>query len=378
MKRSYYSVITMLLFTGMGFFNQSMSQGVTLPQASSAAEVQQTVGISTITVNYSRPNVVNPQGQDRTGNIWGSVVPYGFNNLGFGTATAAPWRAGANQNTTIELSHDAQIGGKTLPAGTYGFHVAVFDDGKATVIFSKKTTAWGSFFYDEKDDALRADVKSVEIPQTNLLTYNFVEASNKEAVLALDWEKKRIPLKFTFNTPELVYQNLKNELETSPGFNLNSWTQAANYLVTNNLHLDEALTWANAAVEGQFFSQKNFQTLSTKANVLNAMGKEGEAIKIMDEALAHSSATINNYYAFGRQLISQDQDDKALEVFKKASKKWPDNWLAPHGLARGYSATGDYSKALKYEKEAYAKAPAGSKQFLEGFLKSLEDGKDFN
>lgn len=378
MKRSYYLVITLLLLAGTGFFNKSMSQGVTLPQASSAAEIHQTIGISNIIVNYSRPNVVNPQGQDRTGNIWGAVVPYGYNNLGFGTATAAPWRAGANQNTTIELTHEASIGGKTLPAGKYGLHVAVFEDGKATAIFSKKTTAWGSFFYDEKDDALRVDVQTAEIPQTNLLTYNFVEANNNEAVLALDWEKKRIPIKISFNTPELVYTNLKNELQTSPGFNLNSWTQGANYLVTNNIHLDDALTWSNAAIDGQFFSQKNFQTLSTKAGVLNAMGKTEEAIKTMDEALSHSSATINNYYAFGRQLIAQDQDAKALEVFKKASKKWPENWLAPHGLARGYAATGEYSRALKYEKEAYAKAPNGSKPFLEGYLKSLEQGKDFN
>ncbi|MEL7002302.1 MAG: DUF2911 domain-containing protein [Bacteroidota bacterium] len=378
MKRSYHLVLA-LLFVGASSLSSTLqSQGLTLPQVSNSAELKQTVGISTIQINYARPNVISPQGQDRTGNIWGSVVPYGFNNLGFGTATAAPWRAGANQNTIIEISHDVQVEGKSLPAGTYGFHVAVFEDGKATAIFSKKHTAWGSYFYDEKDDALRVDVQTVEVPQTNLLTYHFTEAGNNDAVLALDWEKKRIPVKFSFDTPELVYQNIKNELETNPGFVLNSWTQAANYLVTNNIHLDDALTWANAAVEGQFFSQKNYQTLSTKANVLNAMGKQSEAIAIMDEALEHPSATINNYYAFGRQLIGQEQHDKALTVFKKASKKWPNNWLAPHGLARGYSAAGDYSKALKYEKEAYAKAPAGSKQFIEGYLKSLEDGKDFN
>lgn len=378
MKRSYHLVLILFLLSTMGLTNASWSQGITLPQASNAAEIKQTIGISTIKISYARPSVISPQGQDRTGNIWGNIVPYGFNNLGFGTATAAPWRAGADQNTIIELSHDVKVEGLSLPSGKYGFHVAVFEDGKVTAIFSKKSTAWGSFFYDEKDDALRVDVQSVEIPQTNLLTYSFIEANSSDAVLVLDWEKKRIPIKFSFDTPELVYQNIKSELETSPGFTLNSWTQAANYLVTNNIHLDEALAWANSAVEGQFFSQKNFQTLSTKASVLNAMGNQSEAIKVMDEALEHPTATINNYYAFGRQLISQKQDAKALEVFKKANKKWPENWLAPHGLARGYSAAGEYSKALKYEKEAYAKAPAGSKQFIEGYLKSLEDGKDFN
>ena len=137
------------------------------------------------------------------------------------------------------------------------------------------------------------------ITQTNVLTYHFVEVGTSEAILALDWEKKRIPVKFEFDTPELVYQNIKLELETNPGFQLTSWTAAANYLVQNNIHLDDALTWASAAVEGQFFSQKNFNTLSTKSAVLNAMGKTDEAIAVMDEALADPSATINNYYGYG-------------------------------------------------------------------------------
>ena len=351
---------------------------VTLPRSSAQQEVTQTVGISTITVTYSRPSVISPQGQDRTGNIWGALVPYGFNNLGFGTATAAPWRAGANENTVITLSHDAMVEGKELKGGSYGFHIALQEDGTATVIFSHKTGSWGSFFYDESEDALRVQVDTEEIPQTNLLTYNFPEVSTSEATLALDWEKKRIPVKFSFDTPEIVYQNMKSELENTPGFTLNSWTAAASYLANNKIHLDKALEWANAAIEGQFFSQKNFQTLQTKANVLVAMGKTEEANAVMQEALNQPTASINNYYTYGRQLIAQGKDKEALEIFKKASKKWPDHWLAPHGLARGYAANGEIAKALKFEKTAYEKAPEGSKPFLEGYLKTLEEGKDFN
>ena len=108
------------------------------------------------------------------------------------------------------------------------------------------------------------------------------------------------------------------------------------------------------------------------------MGKTEEAAAVMDEAIKVPGATINDYYNYGRQLITANKDEKALEVFKEANKKWPDHWLAPHGLARGYSALGEYNKALKYEKTAYRKAPDGSKQFLEGYLKTLEGGKDFN
>ncbi|TRX62678.1 DUF2911 domain-containing protein [Fulvivirga sp. M361] len=367
-----------LVTGGILSLQQAVAQGVTLPRTSGAAEVSQTIGITKVTVNYSRPSVVSPQGQDRTGNIWGQVVPYGFTNLGFGTSKSAPWRGGANENTVITFSHDVKIEGKDLQAGTYGLHYGVFEDGKATVIFSKSTQAWGSYFYKESDDALRVDVQSTEIPQTNVLTYHFPEVSTSKATLALDWEKKRIPFTIEVNTPELVYQNIKHELESSPGFQLNSWTSAANYLIQNNIHLDDALTWANAAIEGQFFSQRNFQTLSTKASVLNAMGKEAEALTIMEEALEDPAATVNDYYGYGRSLIAADKDAKALEIFKKASKKWPEHWLAPHGLARGYSAMGEYQKALKYEKTALEKAPDGSKTFLEGYVKSLTEGKDFN
>ncbi|ELR69837.1 hypothetical protein C900_04540 [Fulvivirga imtechensis AK7] len=362
----------------MLFGTSLWAQGVTLPQSSAAAEVRQRVGIADVTVNYSRPDVVSPQGQDRTGQIWGGLVPYGYNNLGFGTSQAAPWRAGANENTTIELSHDATIEGKALQAGTYGLHMAVAEEGNVTVIFSRNNTAWGSYFYDEKDDALRVNVKWQDNEQTPLLTYNFVDVGDKQATLVLDWEKKRIPVKIEFNTPELVYNNLKKELQGAQGFILQNWMSAANYLAQNKIHLEDALAWANNAIEGQFFSQKNFQTMQVKARVLTAMGNTAEADKVMNEALEDPAAGIADYYNYGRQLIGQDKGAEALEVFKKANKKWPDHWLAPHGLARGYSATGDYAKALKYEEQAYTKAPDGSKQFIDGYLKTLKEGKDFN
>ncbi|UII34143.1 DUF2911 domain-containing protein [Fulvivirga ulvae] len=368
----------MMLLSICLLHSTTMGQGVTLPQVSPAAEVTQQVGISSVTINYSRPNVVSPQGEDRTGKVWGTLVPYGFNNLGFGTSQAAPWRAGANENTTIEFSHDLKIEGKDLKAGKYGLHMAIAEDGTVTIIFSKNSKVWGSYFYDEKDDALRVNVKWEDHESTPLLTYNFVEVTESYAVIALDWEKKRIPFKAEFDTPELVYQNLKNELHSSQGFAITNWTAAVAYLVQNKIHLDEALNWANTAIEGQFFSERNFRTLQTKSMVLTAMGKHDEAAKIMNEALEDPNAAVADYYTYGRQLIGQDKDTEALEVFKRASKKWKDHWLAPHGLARGYSALGEYEKALKFEREALARAPETSKVFLEGYIKTLEDNKDFN
>ncbi|MEQ8924280.1 MAG: DUF2911 domain-containing protein [Fulvivirga sp.] len=372
-----YSIFSLLL---VFIVSQSIAQGIVFtPQVSGAASVSQHVGITNIEVKYSRPNVVSPQGQDRTDNLWGSpTVPYGFTNLGFGTATEAPWRAGANENTIITFSTDVKVEGKDLKAGSYGLHIAVYEDNKATVIFSNDTQSWGSYFYNPENDALRVDITTQEVAQTDLLTYTFIEATTSDAVLALDWEKKRFPIKISADTPELVYQNFKEKLKGDQGFNIQSWMAAANYLAQNKIHLDDALNYANAAVEGQFFSDKNFNTLAVKAGVLVAMEKMDEAEKVMDEALTMQGVTINNYYAYGRQLISQDRKEKAMEIFKKASKKWSDHWLAPHGLARVYSAMGEYKKAAEYETKAIAKAPEASKPVLEGYLNTLKEGKDFN
>ena len=123
------------------------SQGVTTPKRGSLpAEIMQTVGLTDITVNYSRPKLTAGNGTDRSGQIWGQLVSYGFFKSNFGNQGDNPWRAGANENTTITFSDNVKIEGKDLAAGTYGLHMAVFEDGKVTVIFSNNSTSWGSFF----------------------------------------------------------------------------------------------------------------------------------------------------------------------------------------------------------------------------------------
>lgn len=118
----------------------SYAQGVTMPRTPSpASSVSQTIGISTVTVKYSRPAV---KGRE----IWGSLVPYGWNKQGFGTGNEAPWRAGANENTVVEFSHDANVEGKMVPAGSYGLFFAVNPDNTAEVVLSKDYRSWAVFF----------------------------------------------------------------------------------------------------------------------------------------------------------------------------------------------------------------------------------------
>lgn len=361
--------LSVFLLMIAGAWAGAIAQTITTPRGPSpAAEVSQTIGISKVTINYSRPAV-------RERDIYGTpIAHYGYINLGFGTATEAPWRAGANENTTITFTHDAKVEGKDIPAGTYALFVGIHEDGKADIIFSKNSESWGSYFYSKDEDQLRVSVSAQEIGHTERLTYHFIDIDNTSATVALDWEKKRFPFNVSFDVHNIVMANARNELRSTTGFGWQGPASAAQYALQNNLDLDEALAWADQSIN----NQQNFNNLSLKSQILAAQGKTAEADAAMKTALDDPSAGAPQYYTYGRQLIGQDRDKEAMEIFEIVNKKWPDHWLAPHGLARGYSAAGDYKKALKYERIALEKCPPGSKGFLEGFVAQLEKGEDFN
>ena len=345
------------------------AQTITTPRgASPSAETSQTIGISKVTINYSRPSV-------RERDIWGTnLAHYGYNNLGFGTATAAPWRAGANENTTITFSHNATVEGKEIPAGTYGLFVGIHEDGKADIIFSKNSESWGSFFYSQDEDQLRVSVSSQEVSHTERLTYDFVDIDNSSSIAVLDWEKKRFPFKIEFAVNEIVMTNAENELRSTAGFGWQGPASAAQYSLQNNIELEKGLAWAEQSIA----AQQNFNNLSVKSQIQAALGNAEDAKATMELALNDPGAGAPQYYTYGRQLIGQDKNEDAMAIFQQLNKKWPDHWLAPHGLARGYSRAGDFKKALKYEQIALEKCPPGSKGFLTGFVAQLEKGEDFN
>lgn len=379
MKKNYVQNLVLSLLIAVIAMPSAMAQLQRTPRAASpGAEVTQTVGISTVTINYSRPNVVTQNGNDRTGQIYGKGLPAstGWSDAfpNFGSGNKWPWRAGANENTTITFSDDAKVGETTISAGTYGLFLLLNEDETATYILSKNFSSWGGFFYDESEDVARVDITSVAIPQRNRLTFDFVDITANSATVVLDWEKRRFPLKIEFEVNSIVLASMKNELRSTGGFGWQGWNQAANFSLNNDVELEQGLVWADASIN----NQKNFNNLNTKSGILNKLERTDEGMVVMNEALELPSANAGNYYGYGRTLIGLDLDDDAMKIFQKLNKKWPDNWLAPHGLARGYSANGDYKQALKYEKIALEKAPDGSKSFLEGYIKTLKEGKDFN
>ncbi|MFC2160787.1 DUF2911 domain-containing protein [Acidobacteriota bacterium] len=159
------------------------------PPASPKAAITQTVGVDTvITIEYSRPGVKGRK-------IWGELVPYGLApGNSYSDDKPFPWRAGANQNTTIEFSKDVLIEGEKLAAGKYGIHM-IPEEKECIVIFSKTNDAWGSFQYNKDEDALRVTVAPKEAPHEEWMSFGFDELTPTSAVASLHWEKIRIPIK---------------------------------------------------------------------------------------------------------------------------------------------------------------------------------------
>ena len=209
MKKIYSTLSTTFILMAFLVSNFAIAQFDFLPQGSQKASVSQRIGNTDVTIVYSRPSVNNRE-------IWGVLVPYGMNNLGFGTAKESPWRAGANENTVFKTTHDLTIGGKTLPAGKYGLHMIVNEDNTATVIFSKNHEAWGSYFYDPKDDVLRVDIETKEIPHVEQLTYGFEQVGANSAVISLNWEKKQIPFSIETDVTKNVLAEIRQQLQSSP------------------------------------------------------------------------------------------------------------------------------------------------------------------
>ena len=311
----------------------TMQAQVTLPASggNQKSVVTQYIGpLAHVTVVYNSPDVTAPNGQDRKGKIWGQLVPYGFVQQGFGLNNPSPWRAGANENTVIKFSHDVLIEGKPLAAGKYGFFIAPAEDGPWTLIFSKNHGAWGSYFYEEKHDALRVEVNAQDGEYREWLTYDFTTRAVDHAVLEMAWENKRVPFKIEVpNHHDLVVSNLRQELQNQKGFSWVNVNAAANYCLQNDVNLEEALTWADAAVSAPFIGNENFTTLSTKAGILLKLDKKEDATAVMEKAIKHPTATVFQIHQYGRQLIGIGDKEKAMEVFEYNMERHGDVWAGP-------------------------------------------------
>jgi len=344
------------------------------------SEVVQWIGLAKVTISYSSPDVHGPAGEDRTGKIWGGVVHYGFINQGFGPSKAAPWRAGANENTTISFSHPVVIGAKEVKAGTYGLFLDVEKEGPWNWILSKDINSWGSYFYNPESDVVRVQTTPQECEYTEWLTYSFDNRKRNTATVYIQWENKRAGFAIEVpNANELYVAALRDELRgTVTGFRHEPYIAAAAFCAQNKVELEQGLLWADYAITDGFVGREDFTSLSTKAQVLTAMGRDAETEVIMDKAIKHPTATVSAIHQYARTLLVAGKKEKALEVFKYNFKAHPEDKFTPNvGLARGYTAIGDKKNAIKHWEAAIKNLPENQKQnlsFYEGELKKLKEG----
>jgi hypothetical protein len=282
-----------------------------------------------------------------------------------------PWRAGANENTTITFEHDVKVEGKNIKGGTYGLSMAVWPD-SVIIIFSNQKEAWGSFYYDEKNDALRVTVKPVALDKSvEYLKYEFIEHKEKYCVIALQWEKLSIPFKVDVDVDNIILAKLREEVTGQKGFNALNMQAAANYCLGKNINLEEALAWAQRAA-----NTKTFSTLNTLVTAYTKNNKIPQADSTMNEALVFANP--NQYMAAGRSMITAKRPERALEIFNANQKKNGDVYAVNAGFMSYYSAKGDFTKALEYANKALAQAPDATKPTITGFITKLKEGKDIN
>jgi len=389
MTREMHSVVGTMLACALVFgaqpaSGQELSELAQPPNGmNQKAEISQWIGLVKVTITYHSPNVHGVNGRDRTGHIWGELVKYGMFDDGFGPSTAAPWRAGANETTTISVSQDVRIGGHDLPAGTYGLFLELQPSGPWTWIFSRQI-GWGAYQYDPKYDALRVDATPEPAPYTEFLTYGFDERRLDAASAYLQWEKLRVGFKIDVpNALERYVDQMRKDLLAWPGFDYRNWQTAAQFCADNKINLDEALTWADKAISNPFRNaaqgQENFSTLRTKAAVLRAMERASDADTVMDKAITMPDAPVMGIHQYGSTLLAAGKSEKAMQVFKMNRERHPEDTFVTYvGLARGYTATGDVKNAIANWELALKNIPDNQKQNLPAYeqaLKALKDKK---
>lgn len=381
MKRFIILALALLVFLQPFVGGQELSEISTPPDGDNQkAAISQWIGPVKIEIAYHSPRV-HLKGAERTGHIWGELIQYGFFDDGFGPSKAMPWRAGANETTTITFSHDVKVEGKELKAGTYGLFLDVEKSGPWNWIISKTALGWGSYQYDPKNDVLRVPANPVDAPFTEFLTYGFDERLPESAVAFLQWENKRVPFKIEVpNVNEVWVAKIRNDLQGWPGFNYQNWQNAAQFCADHKVNLEEALVWADKAIKEPFrgaaVGRENFSTLQTKAAVLTAMGREGDAETTMDKALHLPGVDAIEIHRYAMGVLRGGRKEKAMEIFQFNFKQHPDEKFYTYvGLARGYTAMGDKEKAIKNWEIALQNVPELQKPNRPVYEKALQELK---
>ncbi len=302
---TFFSV-SLLIFTA-GYASAQVRPPI--PRASQKATITQTVGVTDITVTYSRPAV-----KGRT--IWGDppADKTGEGTLDDGRVRPAGmalvpnghvWRTGANEATVFGVTDDVLINGQPLAAGRYSLHTIPGKD-EWTIIFNKDEGQWGSFAYDAKNDALRVKSKPQWVADSKeFMSFNIDAMTENTASVNLRWEKIRVP--FTVQVKDVVgstVAKLRSYVAASKADDPQPAFTAANYAKANKL-TDDAAKWFEMALKAsdeQIKSASNFANLSRKANILLAAGRRDDGIAAGERAIAQGKIEKANTAAFEKRI----------------------------------------------------------------------------
>jgi tetratricopeptide (TPR) repeat protein len=324
-----------------------------LPRVSQHARTTQRIGLTDITVDYHRPLVGGRK-------IFGGLQAYG-----------KVWRAGANENTTFEVSDPVTIEGQPLAKGIYGLHM-IPGEASWVVIFSRNATSWGSFTYDQSEDLLRLTVQPQNIENQEVLTYEFDDPKLDSVVFTMRWEKVAVPLHVKVNTPEIVDKSLARQLRGRAQFEWQPWMEASNYLINNHLSAEVALKYADRSIE----NEDRFENEITRAHALTLLDRHSEAQAAHDKAIA--LGTQSQVHDFGRGLQAQGHQQEAIELFRDNVKKDPNSWIGHNEAARVAVAKGDFDTAAREMKLAGDRAPESLKPQIADLVRRLENKEDIN
>ena len=290
----------------LGFATTAFAQ-IQTPRPSQKASVMQRIGVTDVTITYSRPGVKGRQ-------IWGDPLP-GQTSQGEATldnqnerpkgAPIVPWgkmwRTGANEATQFVVTDDVLINGQKLPAGSYSLHT-IPTKNEWTIVFNGTANQWGSFNYDPAKDTLRVKAKP-EWVQSNQewLSYSFDPVTEDSAQVNIRWEKINVP--FTVKVPDVGALTLTKLKTTVAEAKPDDWLtpmQAGVYLVNNNSPADDeqGMAWIDQSIK----VKETFRNLSNKANALYKLGKKEEAFAVADQAIQRGKADKVDTSGFEKRL----------------------------------------------------------------------------
>jgi Protein of unknown function (DUF2911) len=340
----------------------SQAQQPWLPrEPSPAASVSQTVGISIISVHYSRPSI-------RGREVWGGLVPYGWDKNGSAIGLESPWRAGANENTILHLSHNAKVEGTTVPAGDYGLTFIINKDNTGEVILSKDYKSWGSFWYNPKQDQMRAKITIRDVPvSVEKLYYSFDSVSRTWAELDLNWAKKQFPVKIEFAVDEIVMENARELLNGQTAFFPQNLNAAANYSLAHNVDTTLGMQWVSRTLTG---NPQNYTALTIKAGFLKNAGDSVGSAKLLKASEPFANDAELN--AYGYQLLAEKKYAEAIDALKLNTVKHPENPNTWDSLGEAYALSGDKKNAIANFKKSLSLNPAPAvRANSEKYLKQL-------